>query len=292
MARALPLPKFYDPKHAREWGYRPDLQKVFEVAAEYRKAHGIKAASAAKTKVHVIGIDVQKDFCFPDGTLYVAGRSGTGAMDDSARFAEFLYREADVITDITMTMDTHFAFQIFFASFWVNEGGDPLTPHTLIDVDAEGRIVNRSLAGKVLHANVRPNPAMCAWLGGDYAWLTKQAKFYCEELKRGGKYTLYLWPFHCILGTDGHALVGAIAEARMFHAFLRGAQSLAEVKGGNPLTENYSVYRPEVLMRWDGKPLAQKNASFIEKTLTDDIIIVGGQAASHCVKSSIEDILT
>ena len=41
----------------------------------------------------------------------------------------------------------------------------------------------------------------------------------------------------------------------MFHSFARGAQSWVEVKGGNPLTENYSVLRPEVLMRHDGQPL-------------------------------------
>ena len=33
-------------------------------------------------------IDVQKDFCFPEGTLYVAGRSGTGAIVQTRTFAE------------------------------------------------------------------------------------------------------------------------------------------------------------------------------------------------------------
>ncbi|MFH1430525.1 MAG: nicotinamidase [Candidatus Uhrbacteria bacterium] len=291
-AKELAVPSFYDAAHAKEWGYRPDLQKVFEEAIACRALENIKAASTAKVKIHVVGIDAQKDFCFPDGTLYVAGRSGTGAMDDSARFAEFIYRNAGVITDITMTMDTHFAFQIFFASFWVTEDGKPLTPHTLVAADDQGRLVNLDLAGNVLHVNVRPNPAMADWVCGDYTWLMKQAKFYIEELKRSGKYTLYLWPFHCILGSEGHALGGVMEEARMFHAFLRGTQSWTEVKGGNPLTENYSVYRPEVLARHDGKgALAQKNTAFIEKLMREDIVVFAGQAASHCVKSSIDDFL-
>lgn len=291
MATALSLPKLYDPRHAREWGYRPDLQAVFEAAMEARKHLGVKPAASAKMKIHVVGIDVQKDFCFPEGTLYVAGRSGTGAMDDSARFAEFLYRNAGLITDVSTTLDTHFLFQIFFASFWVDEAGEPLKPHTLV-VPEGGLLVNKGLDGSTIHASVLPNPAMASLLGVPYEWLVRQARFYCEELVKGGKYVLYLWPFHCILGTDGHALVGVIAEARAYVSFLRGRQSLCEVKGGNPLTENYSVLRPEVLLRWDGKgTIGQKNTAFIETLMTSDVVVFAGQAASHCVKSSIDDFL-
>ena len=77
----------------------------------------------------------------------------------------------------------------------------------------------------------------------------------------------------------------------MFHGYVRGAQSWVEVKGGNPLTENYSVMQPEVLTRHDGQPLAQKNTSFLRTLLAADAVIIAGQAASHCVKSSIDDIL-
>ncbi|MFH1098783.1 MAG: nicotinamidase [Candidatus Uhrbacteria bacterium] len=290
-AKGLPIPSFYDAKHAREWGYRPDLQKVFEAAMDYRRRFGVKPAASARARVHVVGIDDQKDFGLPEGSLYVAGRNGTGAMDDSARFVEFMYREVGVITDVSMTMDTHFLFQIFFASFWQDEHGEPLTPHTLVVVE-NGRLVNKGLDGKTLHESVLPRPAVASMLGIDYGWLTKQVKFYCEELAKGGKYVLYLWPYHCVLGTDGHALVGVIAEAQAFFSFLRERQSLIEVKGGNPLTENYSVLRPEVLPRWDGKgAIGQRNTAFIETLMASDVVVFGGQAASHCVKSSIEDFL-
>ena len=77
----------------------------------------------------------------------------------------------------------------------------------------------------------------------------------------------------------------------MFHSFVRGAQSWVEVKGGNTLTENYSVMRPEVLTRHDGQPLAQRNTTFLKTLLTADAVVIAGQAASHCVKSSIDDLL-
>ena len=96
-----------------------------------------------------------------------------------------------------------------------------------------------------------------------------------------------------MLGSEGHALAGVIHEATLFHSFVRGSQNNSEIKGANPFTENYSVLRPEVLSRHDGKGnLASKNTAFFEKLLQNDYIVIAGQADSHCVKSSIDDILS
>jgi nicotinamidase-related amidase len=138
----------------------------------------------------------------------------------------------------------------------------------------------------------RPNPEIASWLcNGNYAWLCQQALYYVRELARTGKYTLTVWSPHCILGSDGHPLVGLVQEARMFHSYVRGVQSDCEIKGGNPLTENYSVLKPEVLTRFDGQPLAQKNVRFIKTLMESDVVVIGGEADSHCVASSIEDLL-
>jgi nicotinamidase-related amidase len=276
----LPIPDFFDQKRAADYTYRPDAAALHAAAASWRDRHAIKPAAADETRVHLLLIDVQKDFCFPEGTLFVAGRSGTGAIDDSRRIAELVYRNLDAITEITTTMDTHLAYQIFFPSFWLDQAGAPLQPFRTITSD------------QIAAGEVRPNPAMAKWLcGGNYTWLCKQALFYCRELERAGKYQLYLWPPHCLLGSDGHALAGIVHEARLFHAFARTAQSAVEVKGGNPLTENYSVLRPEVLGRFDGAPLAQRNTQFLATLLAADAVIIAGQAASHCVKSTIDDLL-
>jgi nicotinamidase-related amidase len=276
----LPLPPHYDAAHAAEWDYRPDLQALMERAGLWRREQALTPAGSSRFDLHLLVIDAQKDFCLPAGTLYVGGRSGAGAIDDSRRTAAFIYRNLGLLKHITATMDTHFAYQIFFPSFWVDQNDRQLGAHATITTDD-------IRAGKV-----RPDPAIAWWLcGGNYPWLLNQVRYYCEELEKAGKYTLYLWPPHCILGSDGHALIGVIQEARMFHAYARGTQSWVEVKGGNPLTENYSVLRPEVLTRHDGRPLAQKNTQFIKTLLTADAVIVAGQAASHCVKSTIDDLL-
>ncbi len=279
--RTLPLPAHYDPAQAAAWSYQPDQGALATAAAAWRREHAIKPSASDERRVHLLLIDVQKDFCFPEGSLYVAGRSGTGAVDDSRRLAELVYRNLDVITDVTTTLDTHFAYQIFSPSFWLDRDDQPLTPHRVITSDDLGRGL------------VRPHPAMAKWLcGGNYAWLCAQVRHYCQALEAAGKYQLYLWPPHCLLGSDGHALAGVIHAARLFHAFTRTAQSWVEVKGGNPLTENYSVLRPEVLDRFDGQPLAQRNTGFVKTLLAADAVVIAGQAASHCVKSTIDDLLS
>jgi nicotinamidase-related amidase len=276
----LPLPAFHDPRNAERWAHAPDALRLLGEAAAWRRAHAIAPAAADRRKVHLLLIDVQKDFCFPEGALYVAGRSGRGALEDNRRIAEFVYRNLDLLTDVTATLDTHLAVQIFFPSFWVGRDGAPLGPHREIT------------AAEIDRGDVRPAPAVAGWLtGGDQAELLRQVRFYCAELERAGKYRLWLWPPHCLLGSDGHALVGVVQEARLFHAFVRGTQAWTEEKGANPLTENYSVLRPEVLLRHDGRPLAARNGALVERLLAADALIVAGQAASHCVKSTLEDLL-
>ena len=157
---------------------------------------------------------------------------------DSRRIAEFIYKNLGTLTNVTATLDTHFAYQIFFPSFWVDQDDQPLTPY---------REVTRE---QIERGQARPNPAVAKWLcNGNYPWLLKQVKYYCDELERAGKYTLYLWPPHCLLGSDGHALAGVVQEARLFHSYVRGIQSsgapadvvagqLAEMERMKPLLFN------------------------------------------------------
>ena len=64
------------------------------------------------------------------------------------------------------------------------------------------------------------------------------------------------------------------------------------MKGGNPLTENYSVLRPEVLTRHDGAAArAAQHRVHPRRCSRPTRSSIAGQAASHCVKSTIDDLL-
>lgn len=276
----LPLPAFFDPANAASWTYRPDAARLSDAASELRRAHGIRPSGEDAETLHLLLIDVQKDFCLPEGSLFVAGRTGDGAIADSARLAAFVHRNLARITSITATLDTHVAHQIFFPSFWVDRDGQPPSAHREVTSD------------DVEQGRLRPSAAVAAWLtGGDVERLARHALHYCRSLERAGKYRLYLWPPHCLVGGDGHTLVGVVQEARLFHAYARGTQSWTELKGGNPLTENYSVLRPEVLDGPDGAPIATRNDALLRTLLAADRLVVAGQASSHCVKSSVDDLL-
>lgn len=276
----LPLPPFHRPAHASDFGYRPDALALLQHAATWRAEHAIAPAARDARHTRLLLIDVQKDFCFPEGALFVGGRSGTGALDDNRRIAAFIYRNLARLTSITATLDTHHPFQVFFPAFWLGEDGAPLTAHrtvTVADLDA-GR--------------ARPDPALAAWLAdGDVAWLEAQVRHYCEALEREGRYTLYLWPPHCLLGSEGHALAGVLEEARLFHAYARRADNRLITKGELALSENYSVIRPEVLTLHDGGRLGTRDTALLEELLSVDRLIIAGQAASHCVRSTVDDLL-
>jgi nicotinamidase-related amidase len=94
-----------------------------------------------------------------------------------------------------------------------------------------------------------------------------------------------------MLGGIGHALVSAVEEAVFFHGIARHSRPEFQVKGDNPLTEHYSMLGPEVTEGPDGEHLGGKNTELIAKLLAFDAVVVAGQAKSHCVAWTIDDLL-
>ncbi|MEP6519226.1 isochorismatase [Microcoleus vaginatus] len=277
----LPIPEHFDPKKVGEVWRVPYRERAAQ-AKNWAKQHSIQPASSDKNRICLLIIDAQNTFCLPEFELFVGGRSGSGAVDDNLRLCEFIYRNLNAITTIAPTMDTHTAMQIFHPIFWINEAGEhPLpaaTSITLEDVQQGIWKVNPAIAHSISGAN--------------FSALEKQAFHYVKKLSADGKYPLTIWPYHSMLGGIGHALVSVVEEAVFFHTIARNSQALFEIKGDNPLTENYSVLRPEVLDGFDGNPIAEKNAKFIDKLLDFDAVIIAGQAKSHCVAWTIDDLLT
>jgi len=277
----LPIPSHFNPKKVGEV-WRVPYQDTATEAKNWAKHNSIQPAANDKTRICLMVIDAQNTFCIPKFELFVGGRSGTGAVDDNLRLCEFIYRNLGVITAIAATMDTHTAMQIFHPIFWINDAGEhPLPAATMITLN------------DVQKGIWKVNPAITYNItGSNYLALRKHALHYVQKLSDDGKYPLTVWPYHSMLGGIGHALVSAVEEAMFFHNIARNSQTLFEIKGGNPLTENYSVLRPEVLDGADGHPIAQKNVCLIQKLLEYDAVIIAGQAKSHCVAWTIDDLLT
>ncbi|MBM0743284.1 isochorismatase [Phormidium sp. CLA17] len=282
MAQAqLPIPTHFNPQTVKDV-WRVHYGDRADEATRWAQHHRLQPAAEDTTRICLLAIDVQNTFCIPDFELFVGGRLGMGAVDDSKRLCEFIYRNLGVITQIIPTMDTHTAMQIFHPIFWVNAAGEHPTPAatmiTLEDVQQGVWRVNPAIAPSIAKGNLEA--------------LQHHALHYTKKLTDAGKYPLTVWPYHSMLGGIGHALVSAVEEAMFFHSVARSSQTQFELKGSHPLTENYSVLRPEVMEGQEGSILAQKNTSLIQTLLEFDAVIVAGQAKSHCVAWTIADLLT
>ena len=279
----IPMPAHFDSAQVGQVWRIPYQERLSEARA-WAKRYGISPASEDSDRTCLLLVDVQNTFCIPDYELFVGGRSGNGAVEDNVRLCQFIYRNLPHISKIACTLDTHTAMQIFHEIFWVNDAGEhPVPLQTLItqeDIETGKWYVN---------------PAVFDSLRGDvdqYTWLKKYGEHYVKTLTSDGKYPLTIWPYHAMLGGIGHAMVSAVDEACFFHAIARNSQTHYELKGRNPLTENYSVLQPEVLIDAEGKSIAQKNSEFLQLLLEYDRVIIAGQAKSHCVAWTVSDLLT
>lgn len=273
----LPIPPHFEPDQVGEV-WRVPYQERATQARDWAKKHNIKPAAEDTLQICLLLIDVQNTFCIPGFELFVGG--GTGAVDDNRRLCEFIYCNLGVISAIAPTMDTHTAMQIFHPLFWIDALGVHPTPATTITLaDIEQGVW-------------KVNPAVAYSIGSAYESLQTHVSHYAGYLSHHGKYPLTVWPYHAMLGGIGHALVSAVEEAVFFQAIARSTQTQFEIKGNNPLTENYSALRPEVLEGADGGRVAQKNSRLIQQLLEFDALIIAGQAKSHCLAWTVDDLLT
>jgi nicotinamidase-related amidase len=251
------LPPHFQPERIGEV-WRVHYEERARDAGLWAREHDIGAAADDDFRICLIAVDIQNTFCTPGFELFVPG-----APEDSRRLCEFVYRNLPSITEIVPTLDTHQAIQIFHAAFLVDADGNRPPPYTVVS------------AADVANGRWRIDPD----IGADPEYLRR----YTRELEAGSRYQLTVWPYHAMLGGIGHALVSAVEEAFFFHAIARRAAPAFEIKGFNPLTEHYSVLGPEVM--------GEKNEALIGRLLSFDAVVFAGQAKSHCVAWTIDDLL-
>jgi nicotinamidase-related amidase len=277
--RTLPVPPHFDPDRVGEVWPVPYQARAREAAA-WASEHALTPAAGDPFRLCLLAVDVQNTFCVPGFELFVGGRSGTGALDDNRRLCEFFYRNLGAITQVFPSLDTHRAMQVFHAIWLVDEEGAHPEPYTLVAPE------------DVESGRVRLNAAVAEALGIDIDYARRHLAHYTRRLAEGGKYQLTIWPYHAMLGGIGHALVPAVEEAIFFHSVARLSQPDFQVKGDHTLTEHYSMLGPEVTEGPDGEALGGRNTELVRKLLAFDAVVVAGQAKSHCLAWTIDDLLT
>jgi nicotinamidase-related amidase len=210
--------------------------------------------------VHLLVIDPQMDFCDPHGSLCVPG-----ADRDMDRLAALVGRLRNRWTAIHVTLDSHRKVDISHPIWFRDGAGQHPAPFTTIRAE-------ELEAGR---------------------WLTtlpgarRRTLDYLRALEATGRYPHVIWPYHCLIGDDGHRLWPALSAA--IHEWEeRFTMADFVTKGSNPWTEHFSAVQAEVPDPTD--PTTQLNTSLVHTLEQADLVVLAGEALSHCLANTVRDI--
>ncbi len=207
-------------------------------------------------------IDPQFDFCDPEGALTVPN-----GMADIERLSAFIEQNAQHLDAVVVSLDTHHPFDIAHPGFWRDAQGNPPAPFTTITA---ADVEQKRFQGLNEEA-------------------TQHALMYLKALENQGcSHTI--WPEHCILGTPGHALPAVLSRALAAWEFAHTKTVTFVLKGQYPWTEHFSVLRAEVPD--EGSPSTLLNQGLLDRLNEADKLYVAGEASSHCVRRTVEDLRT
>ncbi len=230
-----------------------------------------------KQQIQLLVIDPQNDFCDVPaayqpidpltGAAIAPALPVAGAHADMRRTAALIRAGGLALGGITITLDSHHRVDIAHPTFWFQADGRPVAPFTTIT------------ASQVRAGEFAPR---------DPAALPR-ALAYLDELEQRGRYTLMVWPVHCEIGTWGHDVHADVRAAynAWEEATLRGVRKVS--KGENPWTEHYSAIEAEVPDSAD--PDTQLNAALLADLDRADVLLIAGEAGSHCVRATTEHIV-
>jgi nicotinamidase/pyrazinamidase len=206
-------------------------------------------------------IDPQNDFCdIPGAALPVAG-----AVADMCRLVSFL--QSTHMDAVTVTLDSHPSVAVERTTFWKTEAGDAPAPFTFV---TEADVAS----GKLLTRNAALTPKVTAML---------------QQLAQRGRPGLVVWPVHCVTGTWGHNIYPALAQQLAQWEFAQQRAVRKVLKGEYPLTEHFGVFEADAP---DADVASTQFNTQLARDLTQgvDVLFLAGEAGSHCVASSFDQL--
>ena len=229
------------------------------------------------SRIQLLVIDPQNDFCdLPQswqgtdpasGDRLVPSLAVHGAHADMQRLAKFIAAQGRALDAITVTLDSHQRYDIGHPGFWQTEDGGAVTPFTQIT------------AAQLDAGAYRPRDAA----------VFPRVRSYLQTLQQQGRYTHMVWPVHCEIGSWGHAVHADVQAACAAWQIERQRAASTVFKGMNPWTENYSALQAEVPDPND--PSTQLNTRLLAALDSADLLLVAGEASSHCVRATTEHLL-
>ena len=224
-------------------------------------------------------IDPQYDFhegtntWLPDASQEGGTLAVPGSNESAQNMATFINNNVDKISNIVVSLDTHSTMHIGNPAYWKNaeSNAEPpdLTPITFV----QGVFKDEK---NVEYTTRYPE---------DREW----AEYYCKELQKRNK-THMIWPYHCITGSKGAAIVKPIEDALRTWSKKHKRDVFYVLKGMNNKTEMYSALKAEVIDPED--PRTQINMPIINFLKTHNKVFVGGQAKTHCVYETVKDLVS
>ena len=225
----------------------------------------------ATRTAQLLVIDPQNDFCDLPASHRPACSTPSlpvaGAHADLQRVAAFIRKHAASIDHITVTLDSHQRIDIAHPGFWQQADGRAVGPFTPITA-AQVR------AGAFAPRNPAHLPRTLAYL---------------DALEARGRYTLMVWPVHCEIGSWGHGVHADVLAACGEWQLQRQHAVHNVFKGTNPWTEHYSAIEAEVPDADDTSTAL--NTVLLQSLGQADVLLIAGEASSHCVRSTTEHIV-
>jgi nicotinamidase-related amidase len=230
--------------------------------------------------MELVIIDPQADFCIPDGEI-PGVKTGAllvpGAYDDMKRLAKWIRKNIGKIDRIRVTLDSHTPLDVAHKGFWVDQNGNhPLPLSEAIKQTGAPTLISAKDVKDGVWRPVRPSDI-------------QRMISYTEQLEKDGKLQLCIWDDHCLIGSPGHMIVPELMDVLNEWSIQRMRWVDYVTKGSYPFTEHYGAFAAEVP---DPQQPSTGLRTDIIKVMEDaDVLVWSGEAASHCLKTSMEQAL-